>query len=90
MQAVSEHSESLHTKYVTDEKDSLFGSYAALSPEASMATGEELEAIDKAVRHGKSTALAKVAILPVIMFGCYIGLILYFRSRGGYQPVRLE
>ncbi len=90
VQAVSEHSESLHTKYVTDEKDSLFGSYAALSPEASMATGEELEAIDKAVRHGKSTALAKVAILPVIMFGCYIGLILYFRSRGGYQPVRLE
>ena len=24
------------------------------------------------------------------MFGCYGGLILYCRSRGGYQPVRLE
>ncbi len=54
-----------------------------------MATGEELKAIELASIHGKSTALAKVAVLPVIMFGCYIGLILYFRSKGGYAAVLL-
>ena len=31
----------------------------------------------------KKNALSTVAILPIIMFFCYIGLILYFRSRGG-------
>jgi hypothetical protein len=24
-------------------------------------------------------------VLPVIMFVCYLGLILYFQSRGGYR-----
>jgi len=34
--------------------------------------------------------LATFAILPAIMFVCYIGLILYFRAQGGYKPVDLE
>jgi hypothetical protein len=33
--------------------------------------------------------LRKVAILPAIMFACYIGLIAWFRSRGGYRDVPL-
>ena len=35
----------------------------------------------------KKAALKYVAILPAIMFLCYVGLILYFRSKGGYRPV---
>jgi MFS family permease len=35
------------------------------------------------------STLAKVAILPVIMFFCYGGLLLYFRSRGGYRQVHM-
>ena len=34
--------------------------------------------------------LAKVAVLPAVMFVCYLGLILYFRSRGGYRPVEVH
>jgi hypothetical protein len=34
--------------------------------------------------------LAKFAILPAIMFFCYVGLILYFRARGGYRQVELS
>jgi hypothetical protein len=34
--------------------------------------------------------LAKVAALPAIMFFCYAGLLLYFRSRGGYRQVHME
>jgi len=33
--------------------------------------------------------LAKFAILPAIMFFCYVGLILYFKARGGYRQVEL-
>lgn len=33
--------------------------------------------------------LAKVAILPAIMFVCYLALIFYFKSKGGYKPVEL-
>lgn len=34
--------------------------------------------------------LAKVAVLPAIMFLCYVGLIFYFRTRGGYRQVDIE
>ena len=33
----------------------------------------------------KQGTLKTVAILPAIMFVCYIGLIMYFRARGGYK-----
>lgn len=36
-------------------------------------------------RSTKQHALAKIAVLPAIMLLCYLGLIAYFRSRGGYQ-----
>jgi MFS family permease len=35
-------------------------------------------------------ALAKIAVFPAFMFFCYIGLILYFRAKGGYKPVNLD
>ncbi|MDZ4819155.1 MAG: MFS transporter [Planctomycetota bacterium] len=35
-------------------------------------------------------ALAYMAIFPCIMLLCYLGLIAYFRSRGGYAPVHLD
>ena len=34
-------------------------------------------------------ALATVAIFPVIMLICYLGLILYFNARGGYRAEEL-
>ncbi|MEL6276994.1 MAG: MFS transporter, partial [Bacteroidota bacterium] len=38
----------------------------------------------------KKEALSTVAIFPAIMLVCYIILIFYFRSQGGYKPVELE
>ena len=35
-------------------------------------------------------ALRSIAILPLIMLAAYIGLLLYFRRKGGYKPVVLE
>ncbi|MCH2148028.1 MAG: MFS transporter [Phycisphaerales bacterium] len=90
VEALYQQDPGIHAKFVTEEKDSIFGSYTALTADTSMATPDELDIIALSSSHGKSTALARVAILPVIMFGCYIGLILYFRSKGGYTAVVLN
>jgi MFS family permease len=42
----------------------------------------QVNAVQGEVKQG---TLRTVAILPAIMFVCYIGLILYFKSRGGYK-----
>lgn len=34
-------------------------------------------------------ALGKMAIFPTIMLLCYIGLLFYFKSKGGYKPLNL-
>ena len=33
----------------------------------------------------KQLALADIAVLPAIMCACYLGLIVFFKSRGGYK-----
>jgi MFS family permease len=43
---------------------------------------ERIRAIE---RQTKQHALSKIAVLPAIMCVCYLGLIVYFTSRGGYQ-----
>jgi MFS family permease len=40
---------------------------------------------DETKTDAKQGALAYIAVLPAIMFVCYLILIAYFRSRGGYQ-----
>jgi hypothetical protein len=37
----------------------------------------------------KKMTFARTALLPAFMLFCYIGLFLYFRSKGGYKPVEL-
>jgi MFS family permease len=43
---------------------------------------EQLEQLEA---EAKQRALTQIAILPAIMCVCYLALIAYFRSRGGYQ-----
>ena len=40
-------------------------------------------------RSAKQGALASITIFPAIMLVAFIGLLLYFRMRGGYRPVEL-
>ena len=47
----------------------------------------EVEAVRAA---NNQSTLAKVAVLPAIMFLCYLGLILHFKSRGGYRQVQIQ
>jgi len=72
------------------ERTGIFGDYTAIDP-AKRATiaGDAKSAVDAADRESKHDALRTIAILPVIMFVVYLGLILYFRRKGGYKPVVL-
>ncbi len=47
-------------------------------------------ALLRASIHGGQAALRWTALVPLMMAIGYLSLILYFRSRGGYQAVRLE
>lgn len=75
----------LHEK-VTVEKHTVFGVAQAVDPKKF----EDLSKEDKATIAGieataKKKALATVAIFPAIMFVCYLGLLAYFKSIGGYK-----
>ncbi len=84
------NSTSYHRDYVTIERRSVFGSYNALDPaKLDMAPGADQTVIMEVQNTAKKSALSTVAIFPVIMFFCYLGLIMYFRSRGGYKPVQI-
>jgi hypothetical protein len=48
---------------------------------------QEIQIVQSA---NNQSTLAKVAVLPAIMAICYLGLLLVFRARGGYRPVKME
>jgi MFS transporter, DHA2 family, metal-tetracycline-proton antiporter len=76
---------------VTSEKDGMFGKYTAVDPEKRATISVDDKAVvDKIDAESKLEALRTIAILPVIMLLVYIGLLLYFRSKGGYKPVVLD
>ena len=81
----------LHSQVVLKERSSVFGSYRPLDQDKVMALDENQKAtIDNISKAAKKNALATVAVFPAIMFVCFVGLILYFRSKGGYTTIDLE
>ena len=51
---------------------------------------DDSAAIAKAYNTGGRTALSNTAILPVGMAICFLGLLIYYKSIGGYKPLTLE
>ena len=74
------------------KKDYLLGAYEAIDPVKKAAiTDEKSQAeIKSAETTGQFSALGKMAMFPLFTFACYLALILYFKSRGGYKAVRLD
>ena len=77
----------LHAEVIT-EKQWVFGTYNAVDPEK--VSPEQADTFEAATNVAKKGALATVAIFPCIMLVCYLLLIGYFRSKGGYKPVELD
>jgi MFS family permease len=76
---------------VTEQKKYLLGDYRAIDPVKSAAVVDEASkaTILNATTTGQFSALGKMAIFPTFMLACYIALILYFKSKGGYKPVQI-
>ncbi len=86
-----QNSTTLHASYITSEKSGIFGSYRALdAAKFSSAPPEDLTTIASVQNEAKKNALATVALIPLGMLVCYLGLLFYFRQRGGYKQVLLD
>jgi len=69
----------------------LLGTYEAIDPVKSAAVTDAKAQADlqAATTAGKFSALGKMALFPTFMLACYLSLMFYFKSRGGYKPVQL-
>jgi MFS family permease len=84
-QVVERQAAGVHSK-VVQTKTGLFAEYQYVDKSKYDTLSEpEREQLDSLERSAKQQALTKIAVLPAIMFVCYLGLIMYFRSRGGYH-----
>lgn len=86
-QQLDKENPALFKSVVGETKVSVFGSYRALDEKKVDALPADQKDVIKGIEAGaKKNALMTVAILPVLMFVCYLALIFYFRSKGGYKP----
>jgi hypothetical protein len=70
----------------------VLGDYRAIDPDkkATVETAEGKDALKAAETASQFAALGKMAMFPAFMLCCYLALILYFKSRGGYKAVHIE
>jgi hypothetical protein len=69
-------------------RNSLFGTYYAVDQtKVANLDAAQRATLAEAQSLAKKQALRTVAVFPAIMFVAYVGLILYFRTQGGYRPV---
>lgn len=77
----------VHTKVMV-EKTSLLGTYRAVDEDKlKAATADEQKVVADARAGVQQATLEKVAVLPLGMLVCYVAMMLWFRSKGGYRPV---
>ena len=75
----------------TPDPTYFFGTYQSIDDDKvkvsdNMPEGKVAE-VKGVVEKARQGALAKVVFFPLFMLACYLGLIAYFKSRGGYRPV---
>lgn len=73
------------------EKPYLGLTYDAIDPKkaAAMTAPKAKTALAAADKAGQFDTLAKMAAFPAFMLVCYLGLFMYFRSKGGYKAQEL-
>jgi MFS family permease len=86
---MNERSNEIYQKVVSVNKESMFkvfGEPKTLDQQKyEILSQSEKDTVDEEVVKAKQGTLAKVAILPAIMLICYLALIVFYRSRGGYK-----
>ena len=87
MQVLEASDKEVFDKVVGEPRISVFGTYRPLLQEQIDELPEAKQAEVATIREAaKKNALKTVAIFPCVMFACYVALILYYRSQGGYKP----
>jgi len=87
--AVTENMPGVYEK-VQKQSTYFLGEYTAVDDEKLQALpADEAGEAGELIKSAKQGALAKVTVFPAFMFVCYVILILYFKSRGGYTAVHL-
>jgi hypothetical protein len=82
---LAEASPEIHSQIVTNQ-GWVFGRLDAVDPERMKTlSDEQLGTVTAISEKAKKEALATVAIFPGIMLICYLILIAYYRSQGGYK-----
>jgi len=85
------HQTELHSTFATEEKTSIFGDYQAVDQvKLEEASTEERQTVIAIQEDAKKDALKTIALFPIGMLVCYLLLMLYFKSKGGYRAVTLE
>ncbi len=80
----------LHAQVNGAPKLGIFGSAPTLDQKKIKAlTAEKTKELELVQAASKRSVFTTIAILPSFMLVCYIGLFLWFRSRGGYRPVEI-
>jgi hypothetical protein len=85
--AVQQAAPEVHAN-VVETKKGLFSDYQFVNKakfEAANVSPDQQAELIALESQTKQHALTKIAILPAIMCACYLLLIVYFRSRGGYR-----
>jgi hypothetical protein len=84
-QAVMTQAAEIHSQ-VAATKPGMFREYQFVDPaKVAQLPADQQDQIKTIQAPVKQHILAKTALLPAIMFVCYLILIVYFKSRGGYQ-----
>ena len=71
------------------ESEWFFGKYQAVDA-SKVAELENKEEVQQVIDTAKQGALAKMCVFPLIMLLCYLILIGYFKSKGGYKPASIS
>lgn len=81
----------IHQAIAGEPREAILGlTVPTIDTEKLAALPEEKQTVVAEVRDGeKKATLAKIAVLPAFMLLCYLGLLAWFKSQGGYKPVEL-
>jgi DHA2 family metal-tetracycline-proton antiporter-like MFS transporter len=89
--ALRERQPAIHAKVQGPDTITLIGSAPSVDGEKLKELPEDEQRMVAAVQNEfKKKTFARTALLPGFLLACYLGIFLYFRSRGGYKPVALS
>ncbi len=82
---------SIHAEIADDEQSKYGIFYQPLNKsKINLLVESDKKAVEKIRKKNNQSTLAKVAVLPLVMFLCYLGLIIYYNKIGGYKVRSLD